>query len=321
MEKEDSIISPEHFLIGNLVDMKLTEPHNITNKFLFVDKSPPKAYSALLERTIQLLDKNEPTVLEDAVLQAREDVGFYSNWKDETVVSKFKEHCEYYIEAFKQCKRENKTLCDAAYLYKAESLVESVLQTPETSFFFDKDLIEKEFNQVEVYWEYMGVAFKSKIDRIVVVNKKIYITDIKTYSYDFLESYYKNMYYLQAAMYSYPFSWKENSLLFPELYSFISLGEGNEELQDYIKKPDYVISPYFYFITVEKEGIYPPMIYRTPFEELIKYASQMTFIRKDKGYPVSLPGWISKGKELQRHLELEHWDTPIEVLTNKSITI
>jgi hypothetical protein len=71
----------------------------------------------------------------------------------------------------------------------------------------DNNIVKECFNEQSIYFEYNGIRFKSRVDKIVIdyTNKKIYIVDIKTsssYVSNFDNSFSRYNYLLQAAMYN-----------------------------------------------------------------------------------------------------------------------
>jgi hypothetical protein len=319
MDEEDKVVLPSNLIIGTLTDMLLTEPENIDSKFEFIPKTPPPMYSALIEEVVSQIEGQKflgsDYDLDTIVLDARRKVGFYSNWKDETILKKFEEDCSDFISVFTKCLEEKKILCTYSDRETSEKLAESIKTDPRLSFYFPENPSEdfKAFNQVEVFWEQNGMKFKSKLDRVIIRDKVIYFTDIKTYAYNFLDNFYQYMYYLQASMYVFPFIRAKDDLEFN-----IQLDDVNKELLEFVRNPEYTICENFSFITVDKEYRNIPIEYVVPIDELLYMPAEIVITRADWGTDIALPGWFKMAEKLQAHISSDIWDTPFEILQGEN---
>lgn len=112
----------------------------------------------------------------------------------ERVLENFNEaKCQDYYKFLKE-KGDRYVLSDDDWI-KAHSVARSIIEDKYSKQFFMDEEIDpyvESFNEIEVFWEWMGYSLKSKLDRVIVDrrDKKIYLVDIKTH-YDSFEKNYK----------------------------------------------------------------------------------------------------------------------------------
>lgn len=326
MDKEDvDVVSKEYFVIGDLVDMKITEPDKINDKFILMEGSiPPDSYVKLTDELLGLLDEqyydiDDKDQLKDALKIAQKRAEVYSNWGINAVIKNFEEKCTDYFKRASAAKDSGKTLYTTDQDREAEELKNTLVNGRFTSQYFDDSKFEF-FDQVVVFWEFNNVKFKNKIDRVIVDHEKkiITLTDIKTYYGNFLDSYFKYRYWLQGILYKAPF------MLYEETYKkdvkkFFKL-DTSKQLLDLIIK-GYKINPSLYFLTVDKSKTNVPI----PFGHVHSPLDTMSFWTYS---PVNrctmsrpMPGWADVAKELNKHIEQDQWEYSQELLNNESILL
>jgi hypothetical protein len=331
IDKEKDIVEEEYFIIGNIVDILLTEPDKYDSKFIVTDKIPSTTYNNLVSEVIKILNNLQISLssiedkeLDTFIITARENIGFYSNWKDETVINKFRENCMEYLSLYNKCKEEGKSLISLDQEIEGKYLAEELRNGKYTQEFFSN--VDKEFNQVEVYWNLKEVQFKSKLDKVIVKDNTIYITDIKTYFRNFYDNYYNHKLFVQAALYYMPFKFikdiANNPLLITDSNNFdYSVNQESVELIELIRNPSYKIAPYFTFLTVDKSGANPPIPFKVDEVLLKNYMSDINIIRKDNGWSSEFTGVIPKSIELWEHIKKDQWIYPQELVNNNSIKL
>ena len=324
MQEPRSITTKPHFLLGTLVDMYITEPDKIESSFLVMNENPPTdSYAALADEYLRIkynLEELFPDAEVDAntaILSARENVGFQSGWKPDTVIKNFWEKCSEYILIVDQAKRQGKSLCTQEVLDRGRDFATQLTTGHYTyKYFSDKYIV---FNQVEVFWSLAGIKFKSKLDRVLidVEAKQIILVDIKTYGEDFLYNYYEYSYWLQDILYKAPFEFvKSNTNTLFDFDDFeIHINEPNEQLLDYIKSSTYVLNPGFVFLTVSTGDTIVPAPY-VSYRGALSSMNNFSMIRKDTNESISFEGWWNKSTELWKHIQSGDWKTPID-LTNQ----
>ena len=329
MQQPKATTTKPHFLLGTLVDMYITEPDKIESSFLVMGSNPPTdSYTALADEYLRIkynLEELYPDTEVDAntvILTARENVGFQSGWKPDTVIKNFWDKCGEYILVVDRAKRQGKSLCTQEVLDRARSFATQLTTGYFTQEYFSNKYIV--FNQVEIFWEMMGIKFKSKLDRVLIdVDKKeIILVDIKTYGGNFLHNYYEYSYWLQDLLYKAPFELLKNNTgtLFNVDGFNIQINSPNEQLMGYIKSSAYIINRGFVYLTVDTSETTIP----TPFisyRQAMSHMSTINLIRKDNNESIDLDGWWNKSKELWRHLDSDNWGVPVEVIDNGFISL
>jgi len=200
------------FDFGSLVDVLLTEPEEVNNKFYFENYEKPTASSLTLAESliedILFLDVDIKSVLkEDYILSRCKTLNLWSKYTDDKIINltlaneQFTTYIKCTIES------NGKTLITKDQYEEAKKQVDIILNHEYTKDIFKNDESVLLLYQRAVMFPFMGVNLKSKLDIIKIdfKNKTIGGIDIKTGSENpanFEISFYKYKYYLQALIYN-----------------------------------------------------------------------------------------------------------------------
>jgi hypothetical protein len=202
-------ISSKALDFGSLVDCMMFTPEDMDDRFHIAARAKPQDklgewLDAFL--AIELPADYKLNDVEKMILQARRDVGYQSNWKDETVMKKWDEEVVPYLNILAEA-GEDKTVISTNDHFKAIGYQSKLITNEFTKRFFARQCKdEDQVFQVPIYYDIEGVPCKSLLDGVLIDNKnKILIPfDLKTTSdsvLNFENSFIKWNYYLQAAMY------------------------------------------------------------------------------------------------------------------------
>ena len=205
-EKEESTES--YFKFGSLVDNLLTNFDNFWNIYEIIDNIPS---DKLLQIADYVVSRNKTafSVNQDELfLEARKINEYYLNYKDDTILKKFKEDAGLlnYIE---KKSKSNKTFISTDMYNKA---VEKYMAIKHHSlfakYFEPSDTLKVIFQPVITYKHpVLNTELKCKLDMVVIdsFNKVIEVIDIKTTStpiFNFKESIEKYRYDFQSIIYT-----------------------------------------------------------------------------------------------------------------------
>lgn len=195
-EEEDS----EAILIGSLVDAYLTDPEQVSK---YVALESPK----LPSDNIQQLAKDY--IKFNDLDQAIANNPLSEKGKVDTIKSRFeKEGTQYYnyLLSLQEYIQAGKKIITIEQERLAKEVSTSLLTHTFTKHHFTESPECNIWYQKELYWNMLGVPCKAKFDliRINHVSKTVYLNDIKVIgqsSLDFMNSFKRFKYYLQAAFY------------------------------------------------------------------------------------------------------------------------
>lgn len=188
---------------GSLVDCLLTSLDEFNNRFIIVEElsvtdNVKQIISKLVDANLDYTDAN--------LLFVAKESNYGGNWKDETLLEKIKKNDSR--KYFEEIKTETDKIKISQESYdKALNVIEVLKNHEFTSWIFSQDEgIEVKF-QVPCYWRDKDLDCKALLD-IVYINhntKTIIPIDLKVKSdsvYNFLKSFVRFRYYLQAVWYS-----------------------------------------------------------------------------------------------------------------------
>lgn len=172
-----------HLIRGTLIHMSMLEPE----KFIIADVMKPAAALGDIADTflIQSMELNDENILN--TIRA---FNWQNNWKDETVVKKFKESgAMEYVEYMLKNMESGKIAMDKSTGTTVDACKTSLTMNPQTNYIL-KDIDEDPrylcFNEKEVVWEdtFFGakLRIKAKLDKLIVdlEERKFTIVDVKT---------------------------------------------------------------------------------------------------------------------------------------------
>lgn len=198
----------ESFTFGSLVDCMAYTPDILDYRFFIstVPKPAEKAgdwIDAFLE--LEIPPDFRLRNIDHLILQARKNVGYQMNWKDDTILNKFEEICFPYLDVI--AKAGDRNIITQDDYNKAESYIIRLTSNEFVGKYFRKieKGIELQF-QVPCYYTIENVPFKSLIDCLYIDhnNKTVTVVDLKTTSKplnQFEHSFIDYRYYIQAALY------------------------------------------------------------------------------------------------------------------------
>jgi len=205
----------DYFIIGNGVDIQLTQGLEEFNRVFYCSELENKPSDTLKSIVNMLFDKElEVSSIDEigdikssthsTVVSVLDAHSYQPRWKEETRLNKVWECCEYWEDLKRAF---GKTIITVEEKNKIDSIVMSLRSSEATGKYFTSNgNIELEF-QKEVYFTYEGVECKALLDvvRFDHANKKIYPLDVKTMSgfvSNFPSSLRKRRYDIQAAFYT-----------------------------------------------------------------------------------------------------------------------
>lgn len=214
--------------IGSIVDTILTGNENdFQNTYYTLEEDfnypsdtqrviVETVYNKVLEKFSDKLQEKS-TKLEDfpnEILYACSENNWQNRYKDETKIKKIVEECTDYFSVLKES--SGKIIIDFETLQICNSVVESLKNSSNTKFYFDKDAAINSseydiFYQYPLYFEIEGVKTKGLLDIVLAFKDadghytSAVPIDLKTTSYPtslFLDSLRKFRYDIQAAWYT-----------------------------------------------------------------------------------------------------------------------
>lgn len=285
---EKSIVDNQGLKMGSLIDDMLFDNKNLRSKYHISDFNEPTATLGVLSKIIlnnYLEVPNKEEILEIIKLN-----NFWSTTKkEETLIKNFDtdEFWGYLNDKFKSI---DKIVVTSDEQNKAESIV-NVLQTHK----FSKSIFTEElehFYQFKFKIKINKFYFRGILDIISIdhTTKKIYFKDLKTggaSNSEFMTSFIKYRYYLQAAIYS---------LAFEEICKILDL-------------KDYTLAPFEFIYIGLKEQI--PVSYT--FTDKWNYHALNGF-KTSSGYKYK--GLYELIDEIYFHWSNNMFDLPMNIYTS-----
>lgn len=204
-------ISTTSLAFGSLVDYLLTQSDkDLTDKFAIVEAltSPPLILNIVTKLAETRSEKQMALISDESILYVADMIGYQTNWKPETRISKIRMLGSSDYNQIKSC--ENKIRITQKDLDDAKSCIEALKSDPTTSWYFwsnpmtgTEALYQLQFVSRDISTD---IEFKGMLDLVLIdhANKRIYPCDLKTTKsiYTFENSFYTYRYYIQAAMYT-----------------------------------------------------------------------------------------------------------------------
>ncbi len=198
-----------YFLIGDAVDILLTQGEEVFNSYFYVSKiDKPSDTIMNIVNYVFNRDSTKFNNTQSYILEACDFYKYQTNWKHETRIFKVIELGEAYWKEL--TKANGRTILDVED-YSTITKVVTSLKTHR----FTKEIFEKEsLNQLAIYFDVGDVACKALLDRVNIDHeaKTLQPIDIKTIG-DYTKSFKYNAqrfrYDIQAAFYTEALSyWK-----------------------------------------------------------------------------------------------------------------
>ena len=205
----------KHFIIGNGVDIQLTQSleafnekfhvSNIQNKPSDTIKSiVNQVYDLVKEEVGSLTDKGLLRDHTSKIIDSCNDHNYQPNWKTETRVAKVGESWEYWGD-LKQA--EGKVVLSQEENDLISQIVMSIRTNPTTSKYSETSKDVEILNQLAIYFTYNNVDCKALLDRVIIdhKNKTVQPIDFKTMGDQtiyFPKSLRQRKYNIQAAFYT-----------------------------------------------------------------------------------------------------------------------
>jgi hypothetical protein len=245
------------FTMGSLVDCLLTTPERFEEDYvIFTGISPTDKmldFANEYIRLYKLLSEDNTHTSEELILLARTYVDYDKRLKDDTVIKKFEEACNDYI----QCVLYNpdKIVIDTETYNTALELVRVTKESPHLQFIFNPKEGDIVLFQVPIYIESNKFVGKALLDCIVIdtINKTITPIDFKTYEDSFEGNYWKYKYYYQEAWYSFLLN------MLTDGESFITKLDTVEKL---LNVAGYTVTD-FKFVAIDKSFQRNPIIFQS----------------------------------------------------------
>jgi len=288
------------FTIGSLVDCLLTTPERFEEDYvIFRGVSPSDKmldFANEYIRLYKLLSEDNTHTSEELILLARTYVDYDKRLKDDTVIKKFEEACNDYI----QCVLSNsdKLIIDTNTYNDALELVRVTKESPHLQFIFNPKEGDIVLFQVPIYLESSKFTGKALLDCIVIdtVNKVITPIDFKTYEDYFEGNYFKYKYYYQEAWYSFLLG------MLTDGESFITKLDTVEELLDVV---GYTVTE-FKFVAIDKSFQRNPIIFQS-YKEITENIFFDGFIDKGIFNIVKVKSIQDLIKEYNWRVERDDW--------------
>lgn len=311
-------VMSDDMIEGSIVDMLLTESEEAVNdKFHFVSALGPTEKTKLfVDAVISNSKAMSVDITDELIISTAKEVGFNSNLKDATLVTKFNEW-GYYVEE-RLAIPEGKILSTMDTFHKCSVLAESVRSNDVTGDIFNtgrriyKPLLSLNYADIlKVYLKDSGITIPdnfsitlmSELDFIYVNDEGKFITpfEIKTYGDNLMTSYYRFKYYYQLAIYS---------LILQELITTNSQFAVDNNLIGYK-----VMTPMILGINKGYEDI--PRLYAPTNEHLIVAIVGGTLAKTIK----PIKGWVELSLEFLWHVVNDEYTYPKDVVENNYIEI
>jgi len=191
-----------HFLIGDAVDILLTQGEDVFESLFYVSKvDKPSDTIMNIVNYVFIRDKSKFNNTQSLILEACRVYNYQSNWKDETRLFKILELGEVYWVELLKC--QGRTMIDSEQYLTITKVVESLKNHKFTREIFQQESL----NQLAIYFEIDGIDCKALLDRVNIdhVAKTLQPIDIKTIG-DYTKSFKFNAqrfrYDIQAAWYT-----------------------------------------------------------------------------------------------------------------------
>ncbi len=220
-EKKETEGIPSYFAIGSAVDTILTGADGEFEKQFYVSELINKPSDTEIEIVKLVFDDvyqdNMEASLSDlrgSILDAVNQVGWQSRWKDETRIDKIITNGSEYYEDLKCA--FGKTILSSEQKSLIDSVVKSLKENERTKKYFDRDKYSKSnivdiYYQLPIYFEYKGLQCKALLDMLTIIKDdkgsiiSVHPIDLKTMSgntIDFLSNLKRLRYDIQAAWYT-----------------------------------------------------------------------------------------------------------------------
>lgn len=158
-------------LYGSYVDCLLTLPHLVNELFVVTDVStPPDNIQAIFQDLKGEFESNTDLMVEKA-----RAINYHSNYKDATLIDKFRDHKEYYDLLQDST---GKKIVTSEVHESASMLANVVKNAANTSYFFEEAKNKEIFFQYPLYFQLQGLECKGLADEIVINHHKETITII-----------------------------------------------------------------------------------------------------------------------------------------------
>lgn len=221
-----------------------------------------------------------------------------------------------YIEEY--TKSITKTLYSSIDKENAERCCTSLRTSPTSNLYFgyNKEFESNKdfsvYNQLVILYEYKGVLFKSKLDKLILDHKNKIATpiDLKTTgdSARFLFSYSEYKYFIQAALYTYSLEWALRNTKEFERYKDYKIMPFNKEIIE--NREDYL----FTFIVAGYTNNSTPLKYLVN-----KSVIRKAFVGYINQYETFTPGIDYFCENINWHKENNVWDTTRELKENNGV--
>lgn len=204
-----------HFLIGDGVDFGLTRPTEVFTDVFHVsniENKPSDTIKSIVNQVFDSVRENYNGQLgsisnvdyKTIIILACDDHNYQVRWKEETRWAKVCEAYEYW-EDLKT--GYGKTILSGEEGALIDQMIMSFKSNEATSKYFKPELGVEILYQVQIFFDYEGVACKGMLDlmRVDHANKTILPLDVKTmgdYTYNFPKALRKRRYDIQAAFYT-----------------------------------------------------------------------------------------------------------------------
>lgn len=204
LDKKSDSKETKSMELGSLVHA-LLEDENIVDTFCTEEFEKPTSMMAQWVERVFIKNKGWLGTPSAFILQEKKDA--YVTLKDsDKILEKFeKEGGPYYLFLDRN---KDKKIIDQKLLKDAKKCLENINKDRIAFQLIDNAVTENMIvqNELEIYWKYLGIKCKSKLDRVVIDNNKktIKLVDYKTTGkpiYFFKDSFNKYRYYRQMAFY------------------------------------------------------------------------------------------------------------------------
>lgn len=234
-----------HFLIGDAVDILLTQGEDVFNSLFYVSKVDKP--SDTIMNIVNYVYTRNPSTFTNITPLLHEAIEYYKyqpNWKAETKVMKVLELGEVYWRELVKC--QGKTMIDSEQFQTITKVVESLRNHRFTKHIFE----EESLNQLAIYFELDGIECKALLDRVNIDhnNKTLQPIDIKTIG-DYTKSFKFNA---QRFRYDIQAAWYTEALTKWAIFNY----------------PDYEILPFQFVVESTKYPGFCPLVFTCSQEDL-----------------------------------------------------
>jgi len=236
-EREGFLEDPEHFILGNGVDCKLSTPQDFDTQFYIspLEKKPSEVVMNILRRAYYIytsIDTSDTElVLSENLEIIHECINYYEYYmnrektfevelelipeKGGRIYDIRKKGLPYWKELLKS---ENRTILSVEEKGIVDTISETLITHEHTRKYFEQRDRKIILYQLPIYWNYKNVACKALLDMVIVdlEKKTIQPIDIKTIGNStkaFPRSVMQRRYDIQASWYTFALHyWKKNIL-------------------------------------------------------------------------------------------------------------